>query len=124
MATISENLQIIADSTAAIKQAIIDKGGTIEGDITTWASAISGIRGGGGQSLPTNIVSSISANENNAKIYEYLSSLSVSGFPVINNDSNTIGITIDGRGIQVCTTVGCAYLLSNGTWYINTGGYD
>lgn len=47
MATISENLQTIADSTAAIKQAIIDKGGTIEGDITTWASAISGISGGG-----------------------------------------------------------------------------
>lgn len=47
MATISENLQIIKDSTDAIKQAIIDKGGTIEGDITTWASAISEISGGG-----------------------------------------------------------------------------
>lgn len=46
MATISENLQIIADSTAAIKQAIIDKGGTINGDITTWASAVNGISGG------------------------------------------------------------------------------
>ena len=44
MATISENLQTIADSTAAIKQAIIDKGGTV-GDITTWADAISGING-------------------------------------------------------------------------------
>ena len=47
MSTISENLQIIADSTSAIKQAIIDKGGTIEGDITTWANAISGLSGGG-----------------------------------------------------------------------------
>ena len=47
MATISENLQILKDSTDAIKQAIIDKGGTIEGDITTWASAIGGISGGG-----------------------------------------------------------------------------
>ena len=46
MSTISENLQIIADSTSAIKQAIIDKGGTIEGDITTWADAINGISGG------------------------------------------------------------------------------
>jgi len=35
MNTIAENLQIIADSTAAIKQAIIDKGGKITGDITT-----------------------------------------------------------------------------------------
>lgn len=48
MATISENLQIIKNSTDAIKQAIIDKGGTIEGDITTWADAIGGIESGGG----------------------------------------------------------------------------
>ena len=40
MSTIQENLQTIADSTAAIKQAIIDKGGEITGDITTWAEAI------------------------------------------------------------------------------------
>lgn len=50
MATISENLQTIKNSTDAIKQAIIDKGGTIEGDITTWANAISGISGGGSSS--------------------------------------------------------------------------
>ena len=50
MATISENLQTIADSTAAIKQAIIDKGGTIEGDITTWASAINNLSGEGNTS--------------------------------------------------------------------------
>lgn len=49
MATIAENLQIIADSTTAIKQAIIDKGGEITGDITTWASAISEISGGGSE---------------------------------------------------------------------------
>ena len=47
MATISKNLQILADSTSAIKQAIIDKGGEITGDITTWASAISGLSEGG-----------------------------------------------------------------------------
>ena len=47
MATISENLQTIKDSTDAIKQAIIDKGGTIEGDITTWASVINAIDTGG-----------------------------------------------------------------------------
>lgn len=50
MATISENLQILKESTDAIKQAIIDKGGTISGDITTWASAINGISGGGNSS--------------------------------------------------------------------------
>ena len=56
MSTISENLQIIADSTAAIKQAIIDKGGTIEGDITTWAEAISGISGGSSGSSEEEII--------------------------------------------------------------------
>lgn len=50
MATISENLQIIKNSMDAIKQAIVDKGGTIEGDITTWASAINGISSGGSSS--------------------------------------------------------------------------
>ena len=54
MATISENLQTIADSTSAIKQAIIDKGGDASGDITTWADAISGLSGG------QNILASVS----------------------------------------------------------------
>ena len=49
MATIAENLQTIKDSTDAIKQAIIDKGGTISGDITTWADAINGISEGSGE---------------------------------------------------------------------------
>lgn len=43
MATIAENLQTIKDSTEAIKQSIIDKGGTIEGDISTWANSISNL---------------------------------------------------------------------------------
>lgn len=41
MATIAENLQILKDSTDAIKQAIIDKGGNVSGDISTWADSIS-----------------------------------------------------------------------------------
>lgn len=40
MATISENLQTIKDSLDAIKQAIIDVGGNVDGDITTYADAI------------------------------------------------------------------------------------
>lgn len=47
MATIGENLQQIIGATAEIKRAIIDKGGDISGDITTWASAIDGISAGG-----------------------------------------------------------------------------
>lgn len=48
MATIAENLQTIKDSTEAIKQAIIDKGVTISGGLTTYADAIKNISGGGG----------------------------------------------------------------------------
>lgn len=47
MGTISENLQTIKNSTFAIKQAIVDKGGTINGDITTWANSIADIPSGG-----------------------------------------------------------------------------
>ena len=47
MATIAENLQTIKDSTEAIKQAIIDKGVTISGGLTTYADAIKNISGGG-----------------------------------------------------------------------------
>ena len=43
MNTIAENLQILVDSTASIKQAIIDKGGEITGDITTWANSINNL---------------------------------------------------------------------------------
>lgn len=50
MKTITENLQIIKDATVDIKRAIIDKGGNVSGDISTWASAISGLSGGGGNS--------------------------------------------------------------------------
>lgn len=49
MATIADNLQVIADSTKSIKQSIIAKGGDIKGDITTWADAINNIQGDGGK---------------------------------------------------------------------------
>ena len=43
MATIAEKLQILKDSTDAIKQAIIDKGGKITGGLSSYANAISKI---------------------------------------------------------------------------------
>ena len=51
MATIAENLQTIKDSTEAIKHAIIDKGGTISGGLTTYADAIKNISVGGGTTV-------------------------------------------------------------------------
>lgn len=64
MATIAENLKTIKDSTTAIKQAIIDKGGTIEGNLTTYASAIANLPSGGGDVNPT-------AEKNDVTFYDY-----------------------------------------------------
>lgn len=65
MATISENLKTIKDSTMAIKQAILDKGGEV-GDLTTYASAIANLPsgGGGGDANPT-------ASKNDVTFYDY-----------------------------------------------------
>lgn len=51
--SIAENLQIIKDATVDIKQAIIDKGGNVSGDISTWADAIRGIESGGTSQIKT-----------------------------------------------------------------------
>lgn len=59
MATITQNLQIIKDSTADIKQAIIDKGGEIQGDLTTYADAIAKIPSGD------------AASKNDVTFYDY-----------------------------------------------------
>lgn len=64
MATISENLKTIKDSTTAIKQAILEKGGTIEGNLTTYASAIANLPSGGGDVNPT-------AEKNAVTFYDY-----------------------------------------------------
>ena len=63
MATISENLKTIKDSTMAIKQAIIDKGGEV-GDLTTYADAIINLPSGGGDVNPT-------AEKNDVTFYDY-----------------------------------------------------
>ena len=62
MATISENLQTKKNSTNAIKQAIIDKGGTVNGDITTWADAIMAI-----STAPSTITFTIRGSEYQAE---------------------------------------------------------
>lgn len=62
MATISENLQTIKNSMNAIKQAIIDKGGEISGNITTWADAIMAI-----STTPSTITFTIKGSEYQAE---------------------------------------------------------
>lgn len=112
MATIGENLQTIKSSTDAIKQAIIDKGGTINGDITTWADAISGIEtGGGGSSEEYVFTGSISYNMTEITltgrlssipelspiflVLVYLGSSAVVSKWIVLDISNTLSVTID-----------------------------
>lgn len=104
MATISENLQIIADSTAAIKQAIIDKGGEITGDISTWAEAINGISGGGSEDSGStgeeiNLKCVITADpytsqdiiDNNISLYNFL----ITKYGATGSESNPTNISND-----------------------------
>ena len=65
MSTTAEKLQTIIDNKAAIKQAIIDKGGQV-GDFTTYAEAIANLpnSGGGGDVNPT-------AENNDVTFYDY-----------------------------------------------------
>lgn len=49
MATIAENLQTIDSSLKNIKQALIDKGATVDGNITSYADAIRDIETEGGE---------------------------------------------------------------------------
>jgi hypothetical protein len=82
MSTISENLQTIKSSTEAIKQAIIDKGGTISGDITTWADAISGISGGSSDGDPITFTGTISYSGSTMYLNGVLSSKPETSGPV------------------------------------------
>lgn len=66
MSTTAEKLQVIIDNKAAIKQAIIGKGGHV-GDFTTYAAAIANLPssgGGGGDVNPT-------AEKNAVTFYDY-----------------------------------------------------
>lgn len=47
MSTITEKLNTVETSVSDIKQAIVNKGGTIFGNITTYASAITNLPSGG-----------------------------------------------------------------------------
>ena len=43
MSTIAEKLKIISDSCTDIKEAIVAKGGTVTGDLTTYGDSIRGL---------------------------------------------------------------------------------
>ena len=51
MSTIADKLKIISDSCIEIKEAIVAKGGTVTGDLTTYGDSIRGLQVGGGDSV-------------------------------------------------------------------------
>ena len=115
MATISENLQTIKDSTDAIKQAIIDKGGTISGDITTWANAISGLSGGGSDEEEITFTGTLTWDMMNCTITGDLSSapegmMTGSLVMVFRNYTSvvtkTVGISISIKNISITCNYG------------------
>lgn len=108
MSTISENLQTIKNSTDDIRQAILNKGGNITGDITTWAEAINGISGGG-----TEYNIDYGQTENNKEIYNFLTGLLST-------------ITFDGKPITAFSinSNSVNFFRNNIAYYINGTGYS
>lgn len=123
MATISENLQTIKDSTDAIKQAIIDKGGEITGDITTWADAINGISGGGGSTEEDLIFTGTLSN--NKTLTGKLNYLPFTNTIVhlIYSDNDMISSVSLSNGVDISNITESITLSTNGVpspsgWYI------
>lgn len=134
MSTISENLQILKDSTDAIKQAIIDKGGEISGDITTWADAISGISGGGSELQKFNLSYAEFLFENdmtwgdfinsiyNVKhyiSYSYTSDKITTSGNIVQDGTN--GITISSTSFAYTPVVVTDKIIPNATYYLYMG---
>ena len=136
MATISENLQILKDSTDAIKQAIIDKGGEITGDITTWADAINGISGGSESELKKfNLSYTEFLFENDMTWGDFVNSIyNIKHFVpyVYTSDKITISgnAVYDGTGGLIISSSSSTYspiyvtdkIIPNGTYYPFMGG--
>lgn len=94
MKTIAENLQIIKDATADIKQAIIDKGGSISGDISTWANAISNISAGGGNNFDVELRVKNSILKDNYLSVNIHSDVTIIGAQAFYNYSYLTSVTI------------------------------
>ena len=135
MSTISENLQIIADSTAAIKQAIIDKGGDASGDITTWAEVISGLSGGGSELKKFTLSYAEFLFENDMTWGDFVNSIYnvkhyipyayVSDKIIISGNvvyDGTTGITISTSNSSYSPVVVTDKIIPNGTYYIYFSG--
>lgn len=125
MSTIQENLQTIADSTAAIKQAIIDKGGEITGDITTWAEAINGISGGSDGSTEEELVfrGTFTNNKTLTGTLNYLPFPKENVVNLIYADNDMVGETFLSVGVTIISATSNITLSTFGVpspsgWYL------
>lgn len=125
MATIAENLQTIKAAVEDIKQAIIAKGGTVSGDLTTYANAIESLALGGGNSVPDYIVRSSVPNTGNAEVYQFLKTLTENTKETANFEIDRMGFSFSGGIIYLSDkyTVGTdIYLYQDGRAIAYSGG--
>lgn len=125
MATIAENLQTIKAAVEDIKQAIIAKGGTVSGDLTTYANAIESLASEGENSVPDYIVRSSVPNTGNAEVYQFLKTLKENTKETAYLEIQTIDVNLSGGVIYLSDkyTVGTqVYLYQDGRAISYSGG--
>lgn len=124
MATIAENIQTIATATADIKDAIITKGGTITGDITTYGDAIRGMRGA---SAPIRNINFFDFEGTVIKSFDTLSEMDAFGWYNIVPPQHE-GLTFAGWNMSYNEAIdslnGCEKLDIGATYTIDSGEYD
>lgn len=126
MATIAENIQTIATATADIKDAILEKGGTITGDITTYGDAIRGM-GGASEPIPIRNINFFDFEGTVIKSFDTLSEMNTFGWDNIVPPQHE-GLTFAGwnMGYNEATTSlsNCEKLDIGATYTIDSGEYD
>lgn len=124
MATIAENIQTIATATTNIKNAIIAKGGTITGDITTYGDAIRGI---GGASEPIRNINFFDFDGTVIKSFDTFLELKTFGWNNIVPPQHE-GLTFAGWNMGYDEAIdslnGCEKLDIGATYTIDSGEYD
>lgn len=124
MATIAENIQTIATATADIKDAILEKGGTITGDITTYGGAIRGMRGA---SEPIRNINFFDFEGTVIKSFDTRSEMDTFGWDNIVPPQHE-GLTFAGWNMTYDTAIPslnrCEKLDIGATYTIDSGEYD
>lgn len=124
MATIAENIQTIATATADIKDAILEKGVTLTGDITTYGDAI---RGMGGAPEPIRNINFFDFEGTVIKSFDTLSEMNTFGWNNIVPPQHE-GLTFAGWNMVYDEAIeslnACKKLDIGATYTIDSGDYD